>query len=190
MLIVFGIALAQVVVGEPAVGAADASGELLTRWTIRLALGCYALSVFLVLTERSDHPRGGRWAWTAGLLAYLAHVACAFHYYHDWSHDAAYATTAAETREVVGLDWGGGLYFNYGFTTLWLIDVLWWWAHPRSRASRPRAIGYALHGFLAFMAFQATVVFEGGPVRWAGLAATALLGTLWLRSGRTKEPPS
>ena len=32
---------------------------------------------------------------------------------------------------------GGGIYFNYGFTLLWIADTIWWWAAPQRRAGRP-----------------------------------------------------
>src|SRR5262245_22322917 len=103
--------------------------ELLTRWTVRVALALYVLGLALRIGARGSRPRltGARFAWTAGWLLFLLHVACAFHYYHDWKHAVAYQATARQTAEVVGLDWGGGLYANYAFTLLWAADVCWWW---------------------------------------------------------------
>jgi len=106
-------------------------------------------------------------------LFYLAHVVAAFHFYHGWSHAAAYEHTARRTAEVVGLDWGGGLWWNYAFGAVWLGDILW-------RRGRPAWLGVAVQAFLAFMAFNATVVFETGAIRWLGLAATGVLLTTWL----------
>ena len=103
-------------------------GELLTRWTIRIAVALYVAS----LASRIFSPRWSRLAWTAGCALYLLHVACAFEYYHHWSHTEAYDSTAKQTAETVGLDWGGGLYANYAFTLVWLADVVWWWAGSES----------------------------------------------------------
>lgn len=90
---------------------------------------------------------------------------------------------------MVGLDWGGGLYANYGFAAVWTADVCWWWLAPRRYLARPRGLEWAVQGFLAFMAFNATVVFGAGAVRWAGLAAclflAAVLGYTWRRRGST-----
>ncbi len=47
-----------------------------------------------------------------------------------WSHAAAYAHTATQVAAGVGLNWGGGIYANYAFTALWLVEVGWWWAAP------------------------------------------------------------
>ena len=156
------------------------TGEFLTRWTIRLALALYVLG--LVLRMRA----GGRpvwmlWAsraWTAGCLAFLLHMLCAFALFHAWSHRAAYEATARQTADVVGLDWGGGLYANYVFALVWCADACWWVGWPQRYLVRPRAVEWIVQGFLAFIAFNATVVFGTGAVRWAGLAAAFLLAAL------------
>src|SRR5258708_31308395 len=107
--------------------------EELTRWTIRLALAAYVAALVLRIREKrvglgnSHSParspgldptrseKRQRGLWTLGCLLLWAHVACAFAVYHHWSHDDAYARTARETAEMIGVDWGGGIYFNYLF---------------------------------------------------------------------------
>jgi hypothetical protein len=101
-------------------------GTLLTNWTIRLALVCYVayLAGWLSVT----HPRwptAARWIWTLGCGLFVAHVACAFHFYHDWSHAAAWRDTAEQTQRIIGVAFGNGIYFNYTFLTLWVADVVW-----------------------------------------------------------------
>lgn len=175
---------------------ANATGEALTRWSIRLALVLYVFAVAALLRGSSRQRRAARLAWTAGCTLYLCHVAFAFHFYHRWSHAAAYEATRAETQRVVGLNWGGGLYFNYAFTVLWLGDVLWWWwVGDRRYVSRPRAVTGAVHGIFALMALNATVVFETGPLRVAGLVAAAVLigfaarrAWTWRRGGTVPGP--
>jgi hypothetical protein len=153
-------------------------GELLTLWTIRLSLAAY----FLALAELlfSGHQRRERLWWTIGCLACLVHIALAMHFYHHWSHAAAYAETARQTRETIGLDWGGGIYFNYLFALVWLADVCWWWLWPGVRARRSLWISALLHGYLAFIFFNATVVFEDGPTRWMTLAVCGGLAIAWV----------
>jgi hypothetical protein len=158
-------------------------GELLTRWTIRIAMALYVAS----LATRGFSPRWSRVAWTAGCGFYLAHFICAFTYFFHWSHAEAYAFTARTTAEVVGLDWGGGLYINYVFTLVWLADVCWWWTDR----PRPRWIGWAVHLFMGFIAFNATVVFATGFSRWFGIASCVLLAGLaisryWLGHRRVR----
>jgi hypothetical protein len=129
--------------------------------------------------------------WTAGCLAFLLHTASAFQFYHHWSHRAAYEATARQTAEVVGLDWGGGLYANYGFAALWTADACWWWIGLERYRTRPRGLEWAVQGFLGFMAFNATVVFGAGVIRWTGLAAclflAAVLAYTWCRGGSSLQ---
>jgi len=165
------------------------AGEVATRWSVRVAVALYALAVAgMLLGERRRWWRtAARWAWTLACAAYLAHVGCAFQFFHGWSHAAAYAETARRTEEMFGLAWGGGLYLNYLFTAVWVGDVLWWWAAPAAYQVRPRWLGWAVHGFLAFMIFNGAVVFATGLVRWVALAVCLGLGSLWLSQIITKR---
>ena len=156
------------------------TGEMLTRWTVRAALALYAVTVALRLAAPARR-REARAVWTLGCLAFVAHVAAAFAFYHAWSHAHAYAETARQTRELFGIDWGGGLYFNYAFTLAWAADVAYWWrAGTNAYDRRPRWIDIGLHAFFAFMAINGAIVFARGPTRWIALAATAGLGLLAL----------
>ena len=134
-------------------------------------------------------PRGGamlwpardaRLAWTLGLLAYLVHVALAFHHAFGWSHAAA----VAQTQERSGF--GEGIYASHLFTLLWVVDVCWWWLSPAG-AGRPAWVGYVLHGYMAFVVFNATVVYETGFIRWARAAGSRPSPRAGLASG---ERPS
>jgi hypothetical protein len=143
-----------------------------------LLVGAFALRA------GSARPQGVaavRWIWTIGCLVYVVHVICAFQFVHHWSHQAAYTATAQQTLESVGLDWGGGLFLNYAFTLVWLADVSWWWLSAKSFETRPALIEWIVDGFLAFMAFNATVVFANGFTRWTGLAACFLVSAVWAR---------
>jgi hypothetical protein len=151
------------------------TGELLTRWTVRVAVILYVVS----LASRRHLPTISRFSWTAGCLAYLLHVLAAFHYYHQWSHDAAYESTQRQTAEIAGLDWGGGLYVNYAFTLVWLLDVIWWWLAPERYLKRPRWIDWGVQLFLGFVVFNATVVFASGFSRWFGIGACGVLAVEW-----------
>src|SRR5207302_6465297 len=62
-----------------------------------------------------------------GCAAFVVHVACAFQFYHHWSHAAAYADTARQTKDYFGLDWGGGLYLNYVFLVVWVGQAIRSW---------------------------------------------------------------
>lgn len=147
--------------------------ELLTRWSVRLAVACYLGRVALDMGLVTPWParstmRLARWVWTVGCLLYLVHVLCAFAFFHDWSHSLAYAHTAAQTAAVVGIRWGGGLYFNYVFTLFWLADAAAWWAGDVHTHYRRGWYFWTLHVVFAFMVFNATVVF--GPPPWRPVA--------------------
>jgi hypothetical protein len=162
-------------------------GDALTRNTIRLSLACYLAALLMMLRLNSgDWPaatlpgRLARWFWTWAVVAFLVHLAMAFHYYHDWSHTHAFE----HTREVSG--WGEGLYVSYTFTVLWMMDAVWWWAWPNSYAARGRALHWTLHAFLIFIAFNGTVVYETGAIRWAGLVGTGTLAAAAVVAWRNK----
>jgi hypothetical protein len=157
---------------------------LLIRWSIRIALALYVLSLLLRVGRRC---REARFAWTAGCIAFLLHIVAAFHFIHHWNHDAAYADTARQTAETVGLDWGGGLYFNYLFAAIWLGDVSWWCLKPASYLTRQLWVGCFVQGFMGFIAFNATVVFGHGAIRWAGVVAAALILFFWTAVGFSRR---
>jgi hypothetical protein len=163
------------------------TGEWITRLTALVAAALYGASL---LVDRPQGPlaarRAARWLWTAGLAIYVVHVFCAFGLMHDWSHAAAYRHTAARTAELVGLDWGGGLYLNHVFTAIWIGDALWWWLRPATYQARPLWARIALRGFLALMMFQATVVFGSRPAQVLGGAIFVAWGAKSLRNWRKK----
>jgi hypothetical protein len=128
--------------------------------------------------------RLARWLWTAACALLWIHVACAFHFRHHWSHAEAYDHTARQTAEFVGLEWGGGVYLNYLLLLVWTGDVLWWWIEPGGYRRRPAFVGWLVNGFVAFMAFNAAVVFASGPLRWLSLGVMLILGAWAIRRRR------
>ena len=166
------------------------SGEALAIATARVALVLYVAALVIIAgtarepgRDRGGSVRGRRLArllWSAGLLAYLAHVGTAFHFVHGWSHQAAVVETARQTRELFGLETGVGIWFNYLFTAVWGADVAWWWLDEDSYVRRTVLVSAGVHAFLAFMFFNGAVVFASGPSRWIGLAATVLVPALWM----------
>jgi hypothetical protein len=154
-------------------------GDDITRNTIRLALVCYAAAANLMLLLRRDEwnplsarAAWARWCWTLAWLTYLIHLGAAFHYYHDWSHTDA----VRHTEEVSGF--GPGIYFSHLFTLLWTVDVAFWWFRPECYAARSPWIDRLLHGYMFFLVFNAMVVYEEGPIRYAGILLTVELAAL------------
>jgi hypothetical protein len=166
-------------------------GDSLTRNTIRLSLAWYAVALVLMIRLRgakdwrATTPLGktARWCWTWACLTFIVHVALAFHYFHHWSHADAFE----HTREVSGL--GEGLYISYLFTLLWIADAIAWWLAPAWYTSRSRWIDRLLHGFMLFIVFNGTVIYEQGPIRWVAAAGFLILALCWhfMRTSRRFE---
>lgn len=99
--------------------------------------------------------------WAAGSVLLLLHIAVAFHLGHGWSHAAAWE----HTKQVGG--YGDGIFVNYLFALVWLADAVWACAAPDSYRARPRWLNGTVHGFLAFVVFNAAVVFGSSNARVA-----------------------
>ncbi len=180
----------------------SAAHEYLVLWTIRAAVLCYAVRVLFDVAS-IDRPRDpaasssrGRWlsglrlVWTLGWLLYVVHVVAAFGVDHGWSHAVAYEETAIRTAMLTGVAWGGGLYFNHLVTLLWTLDVVFWWrGGPEFPDRHPRFVGW-MHGYLAFMVVNGTVVF--GPSWWrpVGGLFLAVVAATYFVSVRTRPASS
>lgn len=140
-------------------------------WMVRVSFVLYVVALV----------RFSRGMWTAACGFYLLHMVTAFAFFHNFSHREAYEATARQTQALLGVYYGGGLYWNYVFTVVWMGDVLWVWL-GRTRAGW---VTWSVHGFLAFMFFNATVVFGKGWMRWAGAAAFLALAVMRIARRRS-----
>ena len=118
-----------------------------------------------------------RAAWTAGAVLTLVHSVAAFGVFYGWSHETARVMTARQTAEATGIDFGGGIYVNYAFVAVWLLDAIWWCVFPRSYAARPRPVSWAVHGFIFFIMLNGSFVFADGWARLLGVAAVGSVVT-------------
>jgi hypothetical protein len=174
LLLALVISLTSMLSAEP--------GEGLTRNTVRLSLAWYTVTLCLMMqlspqdwAARTPLGRLTRCCWSWAILCFLVHLAMAFHYYHGWSHANAFE----RTRQISGV--GEGIYTSYLFTWLWLLDAVWWWTWPSSYAERSRWIDRTLHAFMLFIVFNGMIVYETGPIRWAGVLLFLLLPAVWIR---------
>src|SRR5260370_22419360 len=82
---------------------------------------------------------------------------------------------------------GPVIFFSPLFTVLWTVDVAWWWYAPRAYASRSVRITRTLHGYMAFIIFNGTVVYETDPIRWVGVGMFAVLAVGLVRKRSNKS---
>ena len=150
------------------------TGQLVARWAIRIAVACYVLRVGVELRGRKFEL----WIapiWTVGFCFFLVHLFFVFDAFHDWSHSAAVEFTAEETQRIVGIRRGEGVWVNYVFAVVWLLDCGRLWVGRSREGPRKRGVDLAVHTFFAVMMFSATVVF--GPAVYLGLAP--LVACFW-----------
>jgi hypothetical protein len=162
-------------------------GPVLTRGTVWMALTLYVASEVVNARRPSLSSRlnaFSRWLNPLGGAAFLAHVVCAFHFYHGWSHAAAYAETARQTSQYFGWNWGGGLYFNYLFLLFWMAQIVLGWGRPRPGMPRVTWRTWLGRAFIFMMIVNGAVVFAHGPMRWFGLVLCVILAVCWLRTRR------
>ena len=154
-------------------------GDAIIRWTARLFVACYVGRLCVDAAGRRDgtSQRIARWLWTAGCVIFLLHVTAAFHFQHGWSHIAAFEHVRLRTLHDTGWDSGIGLYINYAFGVLWLVDVGLWWR--RLDWSEKRLPYWTIQAIFAFLMSQATAVF--GPPFWMPVCAAVALLLIALR---------
>ena len=116
-----------------------------------------------------------RMNWALSAVTLWLHLGIAMHAAHGWSLDRALAHVA--TADGSGI----GFWFSLGVAAVWAADAAWLAAHADSYLGRPRWVGWAVHGLIAFFVFNAAVVFVGWPGRAVGLAVFGWLGWAWWR---------
>jgi len=159
-------------------------GAELIAWTVRLGVLCFALTLagWAAGVTGARGERWLRWIWTVGWGLFVLHMLAAFHFQHGWSHQQAYTDTARQTGELIGWEFGGGVYFNYLLILLWGMDVSAWWL-GWTAASGYRVWRKVIVGYLCFIVFNGVVVFKGGWVRWVGVAVSLAIAGMWARRG-------
>jgi len=152
-------------------------GSLIIAWTIRASVLLFfaTLITWVLQTKSNQWERSLRIVWTLGFLLFVAHVVVAFHFHHHWSHTSALAETARQTRDLIGLEFGAGLYFNHLFMLVWAIDLVWIWFGKAESIQRYRWLRLTWIAYLIFIAFNGVAVFKDGWMRFGGIVALALI---------------
>lgn len=160
----------------------------LARWTIRVSVACYVVSVTARLHGR--HRIATRpivMLWVTGCVFYLVHMLLAFHAFHDWSHRDATRFTAEETYRMTGIRRGDGIWVNYLFAVVWIADCFRLDNSRRRFVATSRRVDAAITIFFALMMFSATVVF-GPPLYRVLFVPLALLWGFLLLFHRRFHP--
>lgn len=131
-----------------------------------------------------QHAGRARLAWTLGATLMTSHSAAAFTILYGGSHGTAVAATAKQTEALTGVGSGAGIYVNYVFLTIWIADVIWWWAGPASYAARPHVVSALMRAFFLFMFVNGAVLFADGLMRVLGAVAVVMAGAAWIRSAQ------
>ena len=151
----------------------------LVRATILLSTALWAtVEILRLLRPTPVEPLRG--LWTAAVFLAIVHAAVAFHVVYGWSHDAAVTATARQTAQQTGVTWGGGLYVNYLFLTLWVADALWWWRAPASYLARDPRLERARLALFMFMFVNGAIVFAAGVARAVGVIAVGSVCAAWM----------
>jgi hypothetical protein len=153
--------------------------DVVTRQTARVAVLFWAVAAASLLAGYRDWARA---AWIVGAAAFVVHVVTAFDRVHGWSH-------AAAVRHVEAVSgFGAGLFVSYAFTLVWAADAAWWGLDRRGYEARSAGLDRLVNGFVAFVVFNATVLYETGFIRWAATVLFAALGVLWWRRNLASTP--
>lgn len=151
----------------------------LLYWMVWLSLIAFAAG------ELAKSRRyAGAWSISAtGAILLAVHIVLAMAVRHGWSHASALETTAQQTNDMFGINWGGGVYVNYVFATVWIAELFVWRQWPEGYASRPEWIKWSLRAFYFVIIVSAAVIFATDWRRWMGAAILATLLASW-----TKRP--
>jgi hypothetical protein len=125
--------------------------------------------------------------WLLGCTCYVIHVVSAFGLHHNWSHTEALAYTASRTKSMFAVETGAGLWVNYMFSAVWIMEAAWsrrWNLTSTINQSRWTLI---VRMFFLFMIINGAIVFVDGPRRWLGIAGVTTLILIWGLSTRTTK---
>lgn len=158
--------------------------DALLYLSIWISLSLFALAEVARARTARAWPRA---VSAAGLVLMIVHILIAMGWRHDWSHTSALAATAAQTGDVYGLDWGGGVYVNYVFVVLWMFAVLGrrgCWGEQHGAGRPPHAIVWAGRWVFLIIIANAAIIFAGGWRRLLGVTIVAALAGAWLHARR------
>jgi hypothetical protein len=144
------------------------------RETALATFSGWCLAMGLGVATRATFATRAFYTW--GCAMCILHIVVAFHVAHGWSHAAA----IEHVEQLSGF--GDGIYVNYLFVAVWLVDVCWLWVSLAGYRNRPRWVSWVIHGFMGFVFFNAAVMFNHGLDRaLCTLLFAAMLYYMWRR---------
>lgn len=161
---------------------------IFVRVSIWIACGLWFLGAWYRVVsssrENASAERVYRWAWFwAGAFTW-AHVFASYGLVHGWSHSAVLKQTGDDSYAVVGFRVPWGVYVNFLFAGI-LSGYSGWMIWNRRRAT---GLDGFVYFFLAFIVFNALVVFKTGAIRWIGLASFGSVAAMyWFTCRRANE---
>lgn len=155
--------------------------------SIYLSATLYSIALALLVARYPTGKLAFKLIWTAACIFASVHAYLALADVHQWSQSHAFDHIANETERVLGFRFGYGVYFNYLFVLVWLLDVVWLWFSSASYANRSAKLSMAFHLFLILIMVNGAVIFRDGLPRYVGLAVCTALVFFWFTS---KHPES
>jgi len=152
-----------------------------------------ALAAFVAGEAGKQRRTHQRWLWSisfVGALLCVVHIVIALGHHHHWNHDAAVRETARQTAAVYGVAWGGGVYVNYVFVAVWLVDLWRWRVRPTEYFARSPMLVVGLRAFFFIIIVNAAVVFASPRTRIAGVVLTVILLLIWTARPTRDRAPS
>ncbi|HEY1067536.1 MAG TPA: hypothetical protein VGE52_15545 [Pirellulales bacterium] len=157
------------------------------------AVACYVDALRLdLLGRQGEYESLARRRWLIGAMLAVIHVVAAFLLVHHGRLEHAYETTGARTAAALAA-WGFnanaeaasdgriGVWMNFLFVAVWLVDAGFRSGAPQAWRARPRWLAAAVHAYLAFIVFNATAVFGSPAMRVAAWLALVVLLVAWRR---------
>ncbi len=160
---------------------AETPAESASLWAIRIALGLMVLVFAFEIRGGKSTDRTTASLWLVGALLSLCHSLGSLATFHHGSQLMAIEATAQQTQELIGIRFGAGLFVNYAFDLVWIVDATVRMISPAIYNKMPKAYRYCTNGFLIFIAINGAIVFQSGWIRAIGLACVAMLLMLSLQ---------
>ena len=154
---------------------AATAAESASLWLIRMALLLMVVVFSIELRGGNRTDRMTASLWLAGAVLALGHGIGTVATFHHGSQTLAFESTAQRTEQLLGIRFGAGLFVNYVFLIVWLVDALMAILLPVRYRRLQRLYVYATDGFLLFIAINGAIVFQTGWSRSIGVISLIFL---------------